>query len=114
MLEIARVPELAPGTNFSMYRVFIVKRRGGQFQLEVSQNVLGTIRTMNKRLEKLGKKKWDLWKLVWFSKPDQLYPAQKLMTKMLRCGGWTAMQKLVEEYSDTAAGGLEIEVVPEF
>ncbi len=83
-----------------MYRVFIVKRRGGQFQLEISQNVLGSLRIMNNRLLKQGKAKWDLWKLVWFSKPDQMYPTKKLMTKMLKRGGWTAMKSLGEEYAD--------------
>ena len=90
-----------------MYRVFIVKRRGGQFQLEISQNVLATIRSMNQRLERLGKKKWDLWKLVWFSTPDQMYPTKKLMSKMLRRGGWTAMLSLVEEYADEESPAME-------
>ena len=81
-----------------MYRIFIVKRRGGQFQVHLSQNVLQSLRMMNKRLEKQGKKKWDWWQLIWFSKPDQMYPMRKLMTKMLRCGGWTAMQPLIEEH----------------
>ena len=84
---------------FLMYRIFIVKRRGGQFELHLSQNVLQSVRMMNRRLEKQGKKKWDLWQLVWFSKPDQMYAAQKLMAKLLRCGGWTAMQPLIEEHT---------------
>lgn len=83
-----------------MYRVFIIKRRGGQFELDVSQNVLGSVNVMNRRLLKQGKAKWDLWKLVWFSKPDGMYEAKKLMTRMLKCGGWTAMQSLIAEYAD--------------
>ncbi len=43
-----------------MYRIFIIKRRGGQFQLEISQNVLASLNLMNRRLEKQGKKPWDL------------------------------------------------------
>ena len=90
-----------------MYRVFIVKRRGGQFQLEVSQNVLGSVTLMNRKLVKQGKAKWDLWKLVWFSQPDQMYPIKKLMTKMLRCGGWTAMQTLIKKHADEEAPEME-------
>ena len=90
-----------------MYRVFIVKRRGGQWQLEMSQNVLGTLRAMNKKLERQGKEKWNLWKLVWFSKPDQMYPIKKLMTRMLRQFSWTAMLSLVEDYADYESPKVE-------
>ena len=83
-----------------MYRVFIIKRRGGQFELDVSQNVLGSVAIMNRKLVKMGKPKWDLWELVWFSKPDQLTGAKKLMARMLRTGGWTAMLPLIEEFAD--------------
>ena len=83
-----------------MYRVYIVKRRGGQFELDISQNVLGSVNMRNRQLVKQNKAKWDLWKLVWFSKPDGMYPARKLMSKLLRCGGWTAMQSLIKEHKD--------------
>lgn len=92
-----------------MYRIFIVKRRGGQFQLEISQNVLGSVNLMNRRLEKQGKKPWDFWKLVWFSRPDQMNQTKKLMQRLLRCGGWTAMQPLLTEYADQESEDFERE-----
>jgi len=96
-----------------MYRIFIIKRRGGQFQLEISQNVLASLNLMNRRLEKQGKKPWDLWKLVWFSRPDQLRPTKQLMQRLLRCGGWTAMQALLTEYADEEAQDYDREKIAE-
>ena len=93
-----------------MYRVFIVRRRGGQFQVEMSQNVIATVNQMNNRLKKLGKKPWDYWKLVWFGKADDMYSTRKQMSKILQKGGYSAMihyvKKLQDEDEDS---GLEIQ-----
>jgi hypothetical protein len=96
-----------------MYRIFIVKRRGGQFQLEISQNVLGSLKLMNRRLEKQGKKPWDHWKLVWFSKPDHMVSTKKLMQRLLRCGGWTAMQALLTEFADEESEDFDRDKIAE-
>ncbi|MGI9243774.1 MAG: hypothetical protein ACR2RV_23455 [Verrucomicrobiales bacterium] len=96
-----------------MYRIFIVKRRGGQFQLEISQNVLGSVKMMNRRLEQQGKKPWDFWKLVWFSKPDKMRPTKNRMQRLLRCGGWTAMQSLLSEFADEESKDFDREKIAE-
>ncbi len=79
-----------------MYRVFVAQNRGGALHIEHSQNVLFSIRKINRKLEK--RKKRDRWRLVWFSESFEMKDARRVVEKLKRVNNLQAMRKVMEEH----------------
>jgi len=80
-----------------MFRVFVAQNRGGGLFIDCSQNVLFSIKKMNRILEK--KKKKDRWRLVWFSDSFDRLDAQKVLAKLQRINSLQAMHSVMKDAS---------------
>jgi hypothetical protein len=78
-----------------MFRVFVAQKRGGALHVDMSQNILFTVKQMNRALEK--KKKKDFWRLVWFSDPFERADAQKYLAKLSRINSMAGMYSVMKE-----------------
>ena len=98
-----------------MYRVFVLQRPGGQRHIDVSQNVLGRMKVLNRQLERKGKKKRDWWRLMWFGEHLNLQEARKLQSKMQRSvANPGILRKLMEDHTPEAECELKVESLPDY
>ena len=66
----------------------------------MSQNVLASMKTLNRRLERKGKKRVAFWRLIWFGQSLEMKEAQSLMNRMQRAGGSLASLKRIMHQND--------------
>ena len=93
-----------------MYRVFVLQRPGGLRHIDMSQNVLASVKTLNRRLERKGKGKGALWRLIWFGRSLELKEAQDLLRKMQRSGGSLAsLRRVMHQNAETEACEIKVE-----
>ncbi len=100
-----------------MYRVFIAQNRGRGLHIDFSQNVLQSVKALNRKMEQ--RKKKDRWRLVWFSPSCQRHDAMKAKRDLERVNSYDAMKvtmKKIEDaeksFTDESASTLESKLCP--
>ncbi len=76
----------------------------------MSQNVLASMKMLNRRLERKGKKREVLWRLIWFGQSLEMKEAQKLMGRMQRAGGsLAALKRIMHQNDETEPCELKVD-----
>ena len=76
----------------------------------MSQNVLASMKTLNRRLERKGKKRESLWRLIWFGQSLEMKEAQTLLNRMQRAGGSLAsLRRIMGQNDETEPCELQVD-----
>lgn len=97
-----------------MYRVYVLQRPGGQRHIDCSQNVLSSMKSLNRQLERKGKKRRDFWRLIWFGESLDLNESRKLCSKMQRLvRNPSSLRKMMQDNMEKKECELTAEELPD-